>query len=159
MARLPSISKYCVVCWVGALAFALSHVYIMLTPSMGLCLMPLIVSGCGMPVASRMVGTMSMTWLNWRRMPPTSLMWPGQDMAMPWDVPPKCDGTCFTHLNGVSIAHAHSAAKCGNVLSDPQNGYQRYWAFTGTGTPLKVVNSFGVPLSMPSALAPLSPLM
>ena len=90
-------------------------------------------------------------------MPPTSLMWPGQDMATPWAVPPKCDGTCFTHLNGVSIAHAHAAAKCGNVLSDPQNGYQRYWAFTGTGTPLKVVNSFGVPLSMPSALAPLSP--
>ena len=92
-------------------------------------------------------------------MPPTSLMWPGQDMAMPWAVPPKCDGTCFTHLNGVSIAHAQGAAKCGNVLSDPQNGYQRYCAFTGTGTPLKVVNSFGVPLSMPSALAPLSPLI
>ncbi len=48
-------------------------------------------------------------------MPPTSLMWPGQDIATPWAVPPKCDGTCFTHLNGVSIAHAHSAAKCGNV--------------------------------------------
>ena len=75
-------------------------------------------------------------------MPPGSLMWPGQDMAMPWDVPPKCDGTCLTHLNGVHIAHAQGAAKCGNVLSDPQNGYQRYWAFTGTGTPLKVVNSF-----------------
>ena len=82
----------------------------MLVPSMGFCLMPSIVSGCGMPVASRMVGTMSMTWLNWRRMPPTSLMWPGQDMTMPWAVPPKCDGTCLTHLNGVSIAQAHSAA-------------------------------------------------
>ena len=33
------------------------------------------------------------------------------------------------------------------------------WAFTGTATPLKVVYSFGVPLSMPSALAPLSPLI
>ena len=86
-------------------------------------------------------------------------MWPGQDMATPWAVPPKCDGTCFTHLNGVSIAHAQPAEKCGKVLSDPQNGYQRYWALTGTGTPLKVVNSFGVPLSMPSALAPLSPPM
>ena len=39
-------------------------------------------------------------------MPPTSLMWPGHDMAMPCAVPPKCDATCFTHLNGVSIAHA-----------------------------------------------------
>jgi DNA topoisomerase-3 len=27
--------------------------------------------------------------------------------------------------NGVSIAHAQPAAKCGNALSDPQNGYQR----------------------------------
>src|SRR6266446_2851219 len=34
-------------------------------------------------------------------MPPTSLIWPGQDMTTPWAVPPKCDGTCFTHLNGV----------------------------------------------------------
>ncbi len=30
---------------------------------------------------------------------------------MPWAVPPKCDGTCFTHLNGVSIAHAHCCRK------------------------------------------------
>ena len=29
---------------------------------------------------------------------------------MPWAVPPKWDATCLTHLNGVSIAHAHSAA-------------------------------------------------
>ena len=64
MARLPSISKYCVVCLVGALALALSHVYTMLTPSMGRCLMPLIVSGAVMPVASRIVGTISMTWWN-----------------------------------------------------------------------------------------------
>ena len=43
----------------------------MLMPSIGLCLMPSIASGAGMPVASRMVGTMSMTWGNCRRMPPT----------------------------------------------------------------------------------------
>ena len=36
----------------------LSKVYTMLPPSMGRCLMPLIVSGAGMPVASRIVGTM-----------------------------------------------------------------------------------------------------
>ena len=143
----------------GALALALSQVYAMLTPSMGFCWMPLIESGAGMPAAWRMVGTISITWWNWRRMPPTSLMWPGQDMATPWAVPPKCDGTCFTHLNGVSIAHAQPAAKCGKVLSDPQKGYQRYCALIGTETPLKVVNSFGVPLIMPSALAPLSPPM
>ncbi len=109
----------------------------MLTPSIGRCLMPSIVSGAGMPVASRMVGTMSMMWWNWRRMPPTSLMWPGQDMATPCAVPPKCDGTCFTHLNGVSIAHAQPAAKCGKVRSDPQNGYQRNWSLTGTANAIE----------------------
>ena len=33
------------------------------------------------------------------------------------------------------------------------------WSMTGTDTPLNVVNSFGVPFNMPSALAPLSPLI
>src|SRR5262249_36222781 len=87
---------------------------------------------------------------------PNHPIWPGQDMTTPWAVPPKCEGTCFTHLNGVSIAQAQPAAKCGNVRSEPQNSYQRNWSLTGTSTPLNVVNSFGVPLSMPSALAPLS---
>ena len=92
-------------------------------------------------------------------MPPTSLMWPGHDMATPWAVPPKCDATCFIHLNGVSNAHAQGAAKVRVGPVGPQNSYQRNWSVTGTGMPLKVVNSFGVPLSIPSALAPLSPLM
>ena len=78
---------------------------------------------------------------------------------MPCAVPPKCEATCLTHLKGVLMAQAQGVAKCGKVLSEPQNGYHRNWALTGTSTPLKVVNSFGVPLSMPSALAPLSPLM
>ena len=92
-------------------------------------------------------------------MPPTSLMRPGQVMAAPCGGSAKCNGACFTHLNGVPIAHAQPAAKCGNVRSEPQNSYQRNWSLTGTDTPLKVVNSFGVPWSMPSALAPLSPPM
>ena len=82
----------------------------MLVPSIGACLMPSMACGAGMPVASRMVGTMSMTWENCRRMPPGSVMCPGQDMTTPCAVPPKCDGTCFTHLNGVSIAQAQPAA-------------------------------------------------
>jgi hypothetical protein len=56
MARLPSISKYYAVCRVGAAALALSHVHIMLTPSIGIRLIPVIVSGCGMPAASLKVG-------------------------------------------------------------------------------------------------------
>ena len=42
-----------------------------------------------MPAASRMVGTMSITWANWLRMPPLSVMTLGQAMAMPCRVPPK----------------------------------------------------------------------
>ena len=121
--------------------------------------MPSIIGGAWTPVASRMVGAMSIMWWNCRRMPPVSSTWPGQDMTRPCAVPPKCEATCFTHWNGVSIAQAQPAAKCGKVRSDPQNGYQSIWSFTGTETPLKVVNSFGVPFSMPSALAPLSPAM
>jgi hypothetical protein len=33
------------------------------------------------------------------------------------------------------------------------------WSATGTLTPLKLATSFGVPISVPSALPPLSPLM
>ena len=66
MARLPNISKYCVVRADGALAFFLSKVYAMLTPSIGLCAMPLTIAGATIPVASRMVGTTSIKWWNWR---------------------------------------------------------------------------------------------
>ncbi len=66
----------------------------MLTPSMGRWSIPLIVSGAGMPVTSRIVGTTSIIWWNWVRMPPLSVIWPGHDMHMPWQVPPKrCDAT------------------------------------------------------------------
>jgi hypothetical protein len=60
MAREPNISKYCVVRRPGA--FAVFHVYTMLTPSMGRCATPLTITGCGRPTASRIVGTMSITW-------------------------------------------------------------------------------------------------
>ncbi|PSH56694.1 hypothetical protein CU100_15170 [Phyllobacterium endophyticum] len=33
----------------------------------------------------------------------------GHDIATPCAVPPKCGGTCFTHLNAVSIAQATEA--------------------------------------------------
>src|SRR5262245_5340248 len=121
MPRLANISKYWVTRFDDALAFALSNVYTMLTPSMGFCLIPSTISGAAMPAASRIVGTMSMTWWNWVRMPPTSLMWLGHEIAMPCRVPPKCEATCLTHLKGVSNAHAHGTAMCGYVLSEPQD--------------------------------------
>ena len=83
----------------------------MLTPSIGFWAMPLTITGAGMPVASRIVGTMSMKWWNWWRMPPASLMRFGQAITMPCRVPPKCDAICLVHLNGVSKAqvqpHGH----------------------------------------------------
>ena len=79
----------------------------MLTPSIGFCLIPLTMSGAATRVASRMVGTISIMWWNCVRMPPASLMWPGQDMTMPCRVPPKCDATCLVHLKGVSNAQDH----------------------------------------------------
>src|SRR5215831_17828150 len=108
MPRFANISKYCVSRFDGALAFALSNVYTMLTPSIGLCLIPSTVSGALIPAASRIVGTMSITW-------------PGHEIAMPCRVPPKCDAICFVHLNGVSNAHAQGTAMCGYVLSEPHD--------------------------------------
>src|SRR6266545_3094839 len=55
----------------------------MLTPSIGFCLMPSTICGALMPVASRIVGTMSMMWWNWLRTPPRSSMCPGHEMANP----------------------------------------------------------------------------
>src|ERR1700730_719312 len=100
MPRLLTISKYWILCVEGALALALSKVYAMLTPSIGLCLMPLTISGALMPVASRIVGAMSM-------------IRSGHEIARPCRVPPKCDATCLVHLNGVSNAHDHATAMCG----------------------------------------------
>src|SRR5215471_443761 len=121
MPRLANISKYCVSRFDGALAFALSNVYTMLTPSIGLCLIPSTISGARMPAASRIVGTISITWWNCLRMPPGSLMWPGHEIAMPCRVPPKCDATCFVHLNGVSNAHAQATDMWGYVFSEPHD--------------------------------------
>ena len=113
MPRLAIISKYWVVRFEGAFAFALSKVYAMLTPSIGFCLMPSTICGDLMPAASRIVGTMSMMWWNWWRTPPASLMRAGHEIARPWRVPPKCDAICLVHLNGVSNAHDHATAMCG----------------------------------------------
>ena len=60
---------------------------------------------------------MSMTWWNWLRMPPASLMRAGQDMAMPLRVPPKCEATSLVHWYGVSQAQAqpHREVRVGLV--------------------------------------------
>jgi len=159
MARLPSISKYCVVCRVGALALALSQVYAMLTPSMGSCLMPSIVSGAG--DAGRFEDG---------RHDVDDMVELAAHAARIVDVARPRDGHA---LGGPAEMRRHllhplerrverpgprrREVRVGPV--GPPELVPEELILTGTSTPLKVVNSFGVPLSMPSALAPLSPLM
>ena len=51
--------------------------------AIGFCAMPSTITGAGLPVTSRIVGTMSITWWNYQRRPPLSLMCPGQEIAIP----------------------------------------------------------------------------
>ena len=78
-------------------------------PCIGSWSIPSTVSGSGMPATSRMVGATSMTWVNWERSPPASLMRAGQCTTMGLRVPPRCEPTCLPHWNGVFPAHAHAA--------------------------------------------------
>ncbi len=93
----------------------------MLTPSIGLLRDAVDHRRRWMPAASRIVGTMSMTWWNCVRMPPASLMRAGQAITIPCRVPPKCEATCLVHLNGVSNAHAQPTGMCGvGRAAEPQ---------------------------------------
>ena len=76
MPRLPNISKYCV--FRRSAALALSAEYSIETPSMGRCLIPFTILGCGSFAASRAVGATSITWWNWLRISPLALMPLGQ---------------------------------------------------------------------------------
>src|SRR5215471_2396273 len=62
IARFPKISKYCCVCREGALAS--SKVKAKLTPCIGICGTPLTWFGAGKPAASRIVGAISVQWVN-----------------------------------------------------------------------------------------------
>ena len=58
---------------------------------------------------SRIVGPMSITWVKWLRSAPLSLILSGQWTTIGLRVPPRCEPTCFPHLNGVLPAHAQAA--------------------------------------------------
>ena len=60
----------------------------MLTPSRGFCATPFTDAGIARPTASRRVGTRSTTWCHWERMPPLSWIRAGQEITMPFRVPP-----------------------------------------------------------------------
>jgi hypothetical protein len=62
MARLPKFSKYCWVWCSGAIGSV--NVSVKVNPWNGCWVMPSTRSGCGMPAMSRMVGPMSVAWVN-----------------------------------------------------------------------------------------------
>jgi len=43
-------------------------------------------------------------------MPPLSVIAFGQEIAIPWRVPPKCETICLVQEKGVSKAHAQGTA-------------------------------------------------
>ena len=57
---------------------------------------------------SRIVGPMSVTWVNCDRRPPASVIRSGQWMTSGLRVPPRCEATCLPHRNGVLPAHAQA---------------------------------------------------
>ena len=75
---------------------------------MGCCAMPSTWVGCGIPAMSRIVGPMSVTWVNWVRSPPVSWMRPGQQMTSGSRVPPRWEATCLPHWKGVLLAQAQA---------------------------------------------------
>ena len=82
----------------------------MLKPCNGICWMPLTNDGAGRPAASRIVGAMSITWVNWVRISPLASKPLGQCTTVPLRVPPQCDATCLVHWYGVFMAWAHPTA-------------------------------------------------
>src|SRR5262245_38188788 len=93
----------------------------MLTPSIGLCGTQSTITGAGMRATSSSVGTMSMTWWNCQRMPPTSLILAGHEIAMPCRVPPKNAGICFIHWKGVSKTTSQPYSEMGICLVTAPN--------------------------------------
>ena len=79
-------------------------------PSIGFCSTPSTSLASGIPAASRIVGPMSMQWVNWLRLPPLSLMRRGQAMTMPLRVPPRWLATCLPHGKGQLPAQAQADA-------------------------------------------------
>ena len=94
----------------------------MLMPSIGCWVTPFTTAGWGSCAASRIVGTMSMTWWNCERISPRALMPFGQEMTMPLRVPPKWLATCLVHWNGVFIAQAQGTGYRLDDFQVPKSG-------------------------------------
>ena len=108
IARLPIVSKYCWVWRSGASASVSESAKV--TPCIGCCSIPSMCVGIGMPATSRIVGPMSITWVNCESQRAAArLIRSGQWTTIGLRVPPRCEPTCLPHWNGVLPAHAQAA--------------------------------------------------
>ncbi len=82
--------------------------------------------GSGMPTASRTVGAMSMQCVNCDRTSPPPSIRCGHATTIGSRVPPRWLPVCLPHWNGVLLACAHAAAKCGAVWSPPSASMPPY---------------------------------
>ncbi len=89
----------------------------------------------------------------------------GQATTIGSRVPPRWLAICLPHWNGVLLACAHAAAKCGAVWKPPSSSMPPNLSMSfscssaSSTTPLKKVVSLNEPVMVPSMLAPLSPQM
>ena len=78
---------------------------------------------------------------------------------MPLRVPPKCEGTCFIHWNGVDPPRPRPPGNGSRVAGRRSRRSFASCRSTVSGMPLWVIMLLSVPVRPPSALAPLSPTM
>ena len=80
-------------------------------------------------------------------------------------MPPRWLAICLPHWNGVFLACAQAAAKCGAVCSPPSPSMPPNFSISASCSsafstmPLKKVVSLKEPVMVPSIDAPLSPQM
>ena len=134
----------------------------MLVPSMGDCSTPLTMVGSGSPAASRMVGATSMTWVNWERSPPCSLdaVRPVHDGAVAGAAPVRGDllgplerGVHRPRPADRVVVVGVRASRSSSILLSMNSGV------SSAAMPLKLAISLKAPFIVPSAEAPLSPMM
>ena len=102
---------------------------------------------------------MSMTWWNCERRPPAPGMPAGQLRAMALRVPPKWEATCFIHWKGASRAQAQPALKWFSHRAVPKTAMWASIHSGSSGTPFWKEGAAQAPFRVPSAEAPLSPVM
>ena len=103
----------------------------------------------------------SITWWNCERISPFASNPAGQCTIVPLRVPPQCDAICFVHWYGVSIACAQPTAKWLYAVGVPNSSILETMnsVVSSPKAPFRTTSSLKHPVGVPSADAPLSPMM